>query len=58
MVSRMNCYVSFPTITTWSFILLLSTAVVEGLTELNVEEGEIEIEEGGIEIKEYISLKE
>ena len=58
MVSGMNRHVSFPTVTTWSFVLLPSAAVAEGLAELDVEEGEIEIEEGGMEIKEYVSLEE
>jgi len=57
MVSRINRHVSFLTVTIWSFILLLSTVVIKGLTKLNVKEGKIEIKEGGMEIKEYISLK-
>ena len=35
-----------------------NTLVAEGLTKLNIKEGEIEIKEGRMEIKEYISLKE
>ena len=58
MVSKINYYVNFPTVTMQSFILLLSTVVIEGLTELDVKEGEIEIEEGRMEIKEYVFLEE
>jgi hypothetical protein len=58
MVSGMNRQVSFPTVTTWSFVSLPSAALAEGLAELDVEEGEIEIEEGGMEIEEYVSSEE
>ena len=58
MVSSINRHISFPTVITWSFILLPSVAVAEGLAELNVKEGKIKIKEGGMEIKEYISLEE
>jgi len=58
MVSGTNRQVSFPTVTTWSFVSLPLAAVVEGLTKLDVKEGEIEIKEGRMEIKEYISLEE
>ena len=50
-MSKINHQVSFPTITTWSFILLLSATVIKVLTKLNAKEG-------GIEIKEYVSLEE
>ena len=57
-MSSINRHVSFPTVTTWSFILLLSVVVAEGLAKLDIKEGEIKIKEGGMEIKEYISLEE
>jgi len=51
MVSRINHQVSFPTVTTWSFVSLLSVIVIEVLIKLNAKEG-------GMEIKEYIFLEE
>jgi len=51
MVSRINCQVSFLTMTIWSFMSLLLVVVIEVLAELNAEES-------GMEIKEYVSLKE
>ena len=57
MVSRMNCQVSFPIMTMWSFVSLPSAVVAEGLAELDVK-SEIKIEEGGMEIKKYVSLEE
>jgi len=51
MVSRINHQVSFLTVITWSFVLLLLAAVTEVLAKLNAKEDRMEIEE-------YISLKE
>ena len=57
MVSRMNCQVSFPTITTWSFVLLPLTVVTEGLVKLNIK-SKIKIKKSGMEIKKYFFSKE
>ena len=51
MVSGMKRQVSFPTVTTWSFVSSPLAAVAEGLAELDVEEG-------GMEIEEYVSSEE
>lgn len=50
-VSRINRQVSFPTITTWSFVSLPSVTVAERLAKLNIKENKIKI-------KKYIFLKE
>ena len=51
MVSKINRQVSFLTMMTWSFILLLLAVVIEVLAKLDAKEG-------GMEIEEYVFLEE